>query len=127
MKQNKNGFTLAELLVVVGIIGILVAVSIPIFTSQLHKARVATDWANVRSYYSELQADYISTGEYNPKVPIDWHTNPSYDWTSISFLSGEKIKMKAGICAVSFTEGKGYSIEYQCNNWHSDCHLTLNT
>ena len=64
---------------VVAIIGILVAVSIPIFTSQLHKARVATDWANVRSYYSELQADYISTDEYNDKVPVDWDRNPSYD------------------------------------------------
>lgn len=90
MKQNEKGFTLAELLVVVAIIAVLVAVSIPIFTSQLHKARVATDWANVRSYYSELQADYISTGEYNPKVPIDWHTNPSYDWTSIIFYLERK-------------------------------------
>lgn len=38
--KNKNkGFTLAELLIVVAIIGVLVAVSIPIFTSQLAKAR----------------------------------------------------------------------------------------
>ena len=54
-KKNQSfggeGFTLAELLIVVAIIGILVAISIPIFSQQLHKARVATDWANVRSYY----------------------------------------------------------------------------
>lgn len=127
MKQNKKGFTMTELLVVVAIIGVLVAVSIPIFTSQLHKARVATDWANVRSYYSELQADYISTNEYNPKVPIDWHTNPNYDYSSITMLSGEKIKMKAGICAVSFTAGSGYSIEYQCNNGDSEHNLSINS
>ena len=49
-KNRKHGFTLAELLVVVAIVGILVAISIPIFSVQLHKARVAADWANVRAY-----------------------------------------------------------------------------
>ena len=34
IRGNKKGFTLAELLVVVAIVGILVAISIPVFTSQ---------------------------------------------------------------------------------------------
>lgn len=37
IQKKKRGFTLAELLIVVAIIGILVAVSIPIFSSQLKK------------------------------------------------------------------------------------------
>ena len=57
--RNKKGFTLSELLIVVAIIGVLVAISIPIFTSQLHKAEVATDWANLRGFYAELQTDYM--------------------------------------------------------------------
>ena len=48
-KMNKKGFTLAELLIVVAIIAILVAVSVPIFTAQLEKAREATDLANMRA------------------------------------------------------------------------------
>lgn len=56
MMRDKKGFTLAELMIVVAIIGVLVAISIPIFTSQLHKAEVATDWANVRAYYAEMPA-----------------------------------------------------------------------
>lgn len=74
-KNEVKGFTLAELLIVVAIIAVLVAISIPIFTSQLHKARVATDWANLRAYYAEIQADFISTGEYNDKVPYEDNAN----------------------------------------------------
>ena len=55
--KRKNGFTLAELLIVVAIISILVAISIPIFTSQLEKSRESTDMANIRSAYAEIMAD----------------------------------------------------------------------
>ena len=54
--KNKKGFTLAELLIVVAIIGVLVAISIPIFSSQLEKSREATDLANVRSAYAQVMA-----------------------------------------------------------------------
>ena len=49
MRTNRRGFTLGELLIVVAIIGVLVGISIPIFTSQLEKSRQATDMANMRS------------------------------------------------------------------------------
>ena len=54
MRRTKRGFTLAELLIVVAIIGVLVAIAIPIFSSQLEKSREATDLANVRAAYSEV-------------------------------------------------------------------------
>ena len=54
--KNKKGFTLAELLIVVAIIGVLVAISIPIFSSQLEKSREATDLANVRGAYAQVMA-----------------------------------------------------------------------
>ena len=55
MKKNNNkGFTLAELLIVVAIIAVLVAIAIPIFTSQLEKSREAVDLSNIRSYYAEI-------------------------------------------------------------------------
>lgn len=60
--DKKKGFTLAELLVVVAIIAVLVAVSIPIFTSQLDKARASTDAANVRSAKGAATTDYLTNG-----------------------------------------------------------------
>lgn len=54
--NNKKGFTLAELLIVVAIIAVLVAISIPIFSSQLEKSRDAVTIANLRSAYAEASS-----------------------------------------------------------------------
>ncbi|MBR2677157.1 MAG: prepilin-type N-terminal cleavage/methylation domain-containing protein [Solobacterium sp.] len=76
-KNNKKGFTLAELLIVVAIIGVLVAISIPIFTSQLEKSRDAVSVANMRSAYAEVMtcvlagSDGQSTVTFTPKATGD--------------------------------------------------------
>ena len=67
MKKNNKGFTLAELLIVVAIIAVLVAIAIPVFTSQLEKSREATDLANVRSAYAEQMAAYL-TGDNSTAI-----------------------------------------------------------
>ncbi|MBE5896680.1 MAG: type II secretion system protein [Lachnospiraceae bacterium] len=59
-KMNKKGFTMAELLIVVAIIAVLVAIAIPIFTTQLEKSREATDAANIRAAYAEVVAAKVS-------------------------------------------------------------------
>ncbi len=61
----------------------LVAISIPIFTSQLEKSREATDMANIRSAYAEVTADYLldDTKDYSKDVKIV--SNPK-DWKSDS-------------------------------------------
>lgn len=63
MKKNKKGFTLAELLIVVAIIAVLVAISIPIFTAQLKKARLAANKANARAALSAAMAEFIDAPE----------------------------------------------------------------
>lgn len=62
-KTNKKGFTLAELLVVVAIIAVLVAIAIPIFSSQLEKSREAVDAANIRAAYAEVVSNKVSGEE----------------------------------------------------------------
>lgn len=63
-KLNKHGgFTLIEMLIVVAIIAILVAVSIPLVNTALERARESTDAANERSFKAVLTISYTN-GKY---------------------------------------------------------------
>ena len=67
--NRKKGFTLAELLIVVTIIGVLVAVSVPIFTAQRSKAVDAVNKANIRAAKSmALAAFYDDKTGYVPNI-----------------------------------------------------------
>lgn len=80
MKNKCNGFTLAELLIVVAIIGVLVAVTIPVFSRQLEKSREATDLANVRAKYAEVKAEAMTaTTAYPIKESVKLKQKQS-DW-----------------------------------------------
>ena len=81
MKQNKNGFTLMEMLIVIAIIAVLIAVAIPVFASQLEKAREATDLANVRSAYAKVSTEAL-LGDSETTVTVDLKQKQA-DWQSL--------------------------------------------
>lgn len=102
-KTNRKGFTLAELLIVVAIIAVLVAIAIPVFTSQLHNARVAADQANLRAYYAELQLDFQEKGKVNDI--FDREEYPNLD--EIKHLDGTTTKLQAGTYVFYAYKNKG--------------------
>lgn len=68
MKQNKKGFTLAELLIVIAIIAILIAIAIPAFGGALNNAKIQTDHANMRSAYAMAQSATLQGVLYTGKT-----------------------------------------------------------
>ena len=73
LKKN-SGFTLVEMLIVVAIIAILVAVSVPMILSNLEKVRQATDEANMRSAQGVAYAYYL-TESSNPDSTVTFEDN----------------------------------------------------
>lgn len=84
---NKKGFTLAELLIVVAIIAVLVAIAIPIFTTQLEKSREQTDAANLRAAYAVAAAAVLDKTEGGVSAGgVELKQTGNWD-----YVNGEKI------------------------------------
>lgn len=115
-KLNKKGFTLAELLIVVAIIGVLVAVSIPIFTAQLRKARLATNQANARAAYAAVIAEQLEKGYTGVTASYDVPTAKA----TVTEASAAVTQMSKGIdqWSVSFSNGQGKLGDVQVTKWN---------
>lgn len=64
IKKNKKGFTLVELMVVVVIIGILVAIAIPVYNSVTNSAKEKTCVANLRTLVEASSMYLAKYGNY---------------------------------------------------------------
>lgn len=125
MKQNKNGFTLMEMLIVIAIIAVLIAVAIPVFASQLEKSREATDLANVRSAYAQVSTEAL-LGDSEATVTVNLKQKQA-DWQSVDPVNiGGVVHSKSqgdtknwigvaapnGTCVVSYKEDYGIILNW---------------
>lgn len=125
MKQNKNGFTLMEMLIVIAIIAVLIAVAIPVFASQLEKSREATDLANVRSAYAQVSTEAL-LGDSEATVTVNLKQKQA-DWQSLDPVNiggivhykdqGDTENWKGvaepnGTCVVSYKEDYGIILNW---------------
>lgn len=120
MKQNRSGFTLMEMLIVIALIAVLVAIAIPAIASQLERSREAADLANVRAAYAQVSAEAL-LGNPQFTVTVDLKQKQA-DWQSANPVNiggivhdkneGDTDNWKGvaapnGTCTVSYNEEHG--------------------
>ena len=91
-QKKEKGFTIVEFLIVVAVIGVLAAISVPVFTAQLEKSREAADIANVRAAYAELMVRVLDTDGNTDAITVGLNQK----------LSGWQTKLPITIGGVAF-------------------------
>ena len=109
-RKNQKGFTLVELMVVVVIIGVLVAIAIPIFSGIQANARTKACDANIRTikgavamYYAEENAYPADIAalvgkNYLESAPGCPWTDPATAYTLGGTISGITVTCNAAGC-----------------------------
>lgn len=101
--QNKKGFTLMEMLIVVAIIAVLVAIAIPVFNGALTKSKEAADVANVRATYAEWQTAMLTENTKAPANATDFLKGPTGNDT-LTLNYADKLTVANG--TITYTASK---------------------
>jgi len=80
LKKNVRGFTLIEMMLVVGIIALLTAIILPKFTNLTNKAQTEALNAQIKSINTQLQLYRIDQGAFPATMTNGAWTNLTTYW-----------------------------------------------
>ena len=81
MKQNNEGFTLVNMLIVIAVIAILSVGAYPVFSTLIEKSWEAADISSVRSAFDHVSAEALM-GNKTATVTVDLKQKQA-DWQSM--------------------------------------------
>lgn len=103
---RKAGFTIAELLIVVAIVGVLVAIAIPVFNGALTKSKEAADVANVRATYAEWQTAILTENKTAPDSKDNFLKGPDNGTAIVLNYGDDKLAYDAGTGTITYSATK---------------------
>ncbi len=114
--KNDKGFTLAELMVVVVIIGILTAIAVPVYNSVTDKANVSATEANLRTIDGAIMMYQADNDGTLPTSNVDLEGDFLQEWPTgpdgITYeISGGKAYAKKGTDTGDWTDDIDYGTD----------------
>lgn len=111
LKDNKKGFTLIELIVVIAIIGILAAMLVPSMSGYLQEAKSTKRTANARTFYSAAQAAVTAVEASGAEVANQVITNEAGEADSVNKAVQDKLVELVGVNNLAKFESYTISID----------------
>ena len=105
MKKMKKGFTIVELVIVIGVIAILSAVLIPTFANLSSKAKEATAQQEVADVYTAYVIDAAADAKGQAEVIIAHTNGEQYVYTAGSGWAKESPKTSLTGKTILFDNG----------------------
>ena len=91
--NNRKGFTLIELIIVIAILGILAAIAVPKYSGMREKAKSAVDLETLNHMNKSIELYYIENKEVYPVDEATLKTALKLSYSSSDDLSPQNTKM----------------------------------